>query len=252
MSENRFKAVVLDLFDTLVNWSPGQLPKMQWKGREIHSTIPWIMPTLEEALGPGLEPETFMRAYLSVIEEVNAERDREDIEITCAERFTRTLARMGLGEDDRLHTLAEALTRTHMNGVRSVTAAPSNRVEAVRTLSRHYRLGLLSNFDDSHAGHQIVSDTGVSSLFEAVVISADVGIRKPNPAIFERIITMLGLSAGDILFVGDTPVADVAGAKRVGMAAVWINRKGEPMPEGIPTPDIEVSDLAELPGLLGC
>lgn len=252
MSENRFKAVVLDLFDTLVNWSPGMLPRMQWHGREMHSTIPWIMPSLEEALGSAFDPDLFVGTYMSVVEEINAVRDRENIEITCLERFVRVLIRMGFKDDKRTRSLAETLTRTHMNGVRNVTSAPANRAEAVRRLSRHYRLGLLSNFDDSTTGHQILSDTSVGSLFEAVIISADVGLRKPNPAIFERIMTMLDLRADDILFVGDTPLADVAGPKRVGMVAAWINRKGEPMPEGLPVPDIELSDLAELPDLLGC
>ncbi len=252
MAEYRFKAVVLDLFDTLVNWNPNLLPEMEWRGRQIRSTLPWVLPRIEAALGQGFEREPFLRTYLSVVEEINAVRERDGIEITCAERFLRVFERLGLGDGDGLRPLAEAVTRVHMDGVRSVTSAPPARVEAVRRLACSYRLGLLSNFDDSTAGHQIISDTGVGGLFEAVVVSADVGLRKPNPAIFEQVLAMLGLVADEILFVGDTPAHDVAGAKQVGMRAAWINRNGLAIPDGISAPDIVIPDLAELPDILGC
>ncbi len=252
MAEPRFKAIVLDLFDTLVNWNASLLPEMEWHGRRIHSTLPWVLPRIEEALGPSFEREKFLDVYLSVIEEINAEREREGIEITCTERFVRVFERLGAENNGDLRTLAQAVTRIHMHGVRSVTSAPPNRVEAVRRLAQSYRLGILSNFDDSTAGHQIISDTGVRGLFEAIVVSADVGLRKPNPAIFERMTAMLALDAGEILFVGDTPAHDVAGSKRAGMHAAWINRHGIALPDGTPAPDIVIADLAELPGVLGC
>jgi len=252
MAKLRFKAIVLDLFDTLVNWNANLLPEMEWHGRRIHSTLPWVLPRIEDALGPVFEREKFLDVYLSVMEEINAEREREGIEITCTERFVRVFERLEVKNNGDLQALARAVTRIHMDGVRSVTSAPPNRVEAVRRLAQTYRLGMLSNFDDSTAGHQIIADTGVRDLFEAIVVSADVGLRKPNPAIFERVTTMLALGADDILFVGDTPAHDVAGSKRAGMHAAWINRHGIALPDGTPAPDIVIADLADLPAVLGC
>lgn len=254
MAEPNFKAVILDLFDTLVDWDPNRLPTVRWKGREIRSTLPWITPKLEELLGPRYQPEPFLATYTAVIEEINAERDRDGIEITCCERFLRTLRRLGLEQNGLdLGALAEILTRAHMAGIRGVTAAPARRVEAVRRLARHYRLGMLSNFDDGATGHEIIADTGVGALFEAVIVSADVGMRKPNPLVFEQMLKMLGLGdASEALFVGDMPELDVAGPKRVGMHAAWINRHGRALPEGIPSPDLVIADLAELPDVLKC
>lgn len=252
MADPRFKAIVLDLFDTLVNWNADLLPEMEWRGRLIHSTLGWVLSKVEAALGPSFEREAFVGTYLSVIEEINAEREREGIEITCTERFVRVFERLGVEKNGDLRALAETVTRVHMDGVRSVTSAPPGRIEAVHRLARSYRLGILSNFDDSTAGHQIISDTGVRDLFEAVVVSADVGLRKPNRAIFERVMTMLALEPGEVLFVGDTPAHDIAGSKQVGMRAAWINRHGAAIPDGIPTPDIVIADLADLPDILGC
>jgi putative hydrolase of the HAD superfamily len=245
-----FKAIVLDLFDTLVNWDPDGLPLMQWKGRDIHSTIPWILPKVSEALGTRYDRDAFMTAYGAVQDEINHERERDGIEITCFERFVRTLQRLGLEDGSKLERLAEELTRIHMGGVRNVTSAPAARKDAVRRLAEKYRLGLLSNFDDSKTGWEIMADTGVKDKFEAIIISADLRLRKPNPKIFQRMLAMLNLAAPEVLFVGDTPHHDVGGAKAVGMAAAWISRHALPLPEGVAQPDYIIRDLAELPGVL--
>jgi len=244
-----FQAIVLDLFDTLVNWDPDGLPIMHWKGREMHSTLPWLLPKVAEALGAKYDQDAFMTAYAAVYEEINAERERDGIEITCLDRFERTLHHLDLSEN-QVPRLAEELTRIHMRGVRQVTSAPAARKDAVRRLAEKYRLGLLSNFDDSKTGWEIMADTGVKDKFEAIIISADLKLRKPNPKIFAHMLGMLNLAARDVLFVGDTPHHDVGGAKAVGMSAAWISRHALPLPEGVAQPDYIIRDLAELPELL--
>lgn len=241
---------MLDLFDTLVDWDPNLLPLFEWHGREVHSTIPWILPKVAQWLGPKYDRDSFVTAYMSVYEEINAEREREGVEITCRERFVRTLARLGSGASDEVNTIAQALARIHMGGVRKATSAPAARVAAVKRLAQKHRMGLLSNFDDSRTGWEIISDTGVRDQFEAIIISADVGLRKPNPKIFLQMLEMLELPAPEVLFVGDTPHHDVAGAKNVGMSAAWISRHALPLPDGLPYPDYVIKDLAELPDLL--
>ena len=75
-----------------------------------------------------------------------------------------------------------------------------------------------------------MADTGVKDKFEAIIISADLRLRKPNPKIFQRMLAMLNLTAPEVLFVGDTPHHDVGGAKAVGMSAAWISRHALPLP----------------------
>lgn len=251
MADPRFKAIVLDLFDTLVAWNPALLPMAAWRGREFRSTTPLLFPILEESLGARFDREAFMDAHAKVYEEIFAARSRDEIEISCLERFTRTLERIGV-EPVLAGELAERLRRTHMARVREVTAAPAPRLEAVRRLHQHYRLGLLSNFDDAATGHEIMHDTGIHALFEVVVISAELGLRKPHRDIFRHTLDALALAPGEILFVGDTPHEDVLGAKRMGIHVAWINKHQTPFPEGIGAPEIEIGDLAELPDRLGC
>lgn len=251
MADPRFKAIVLDLFDTLVTWNPTMLPMAKWRGREFRSTTPLLFPILEESLGAGFDHEAFMDAHAKVYEEIFAARSRDEIEISCLERLTRTLERIGV-EAAMVAPLAERLRSTHMARVRAVTAAPPPRLEAVRRLHQHYRLGLLSNFDDAATGHEIMHDTGIRELFDVVVISAELGLRKPHREIFRHTLDALGLKPGEVLFVGDTPHEDVLGAKRMGIHVAWINKHQKPFPEGIGAPEIEIGDLAELPDRLGC
>ncbi len=250
VADPRFKAIIIDLFDTLVTWNPSLLELVSWRGREFRSTTPLLFPILERALA-NFDREIFMDTYSKVQEEIYASKVKHEIEVTCLERFTRTLDRIGV-ERARVASLAEELRSTHMARVRSVTAAPAARIEAIRKLHRHYRLALLSNFDDSATGHAIMLDTGVRDLFDVIVISAELGLRKPNPKIFTHVLAALGLGADEALFVGDTPHEDVLGAKRAGIHVAWINKRSKPFPEGIPAPEIEIADLAELPDRLGC
>lgn len=250
MAERRFAAVVLDLFDTLVRWSPQRLPEMEIGGRRVHTTIPWLIPALESGLGEGFRVEAFVEAYGKVLSEIDAERRAAAIEITCTERFRRTLERLRPAAAS-IAALAEELTRTHMAAVRSVTAAPPGYAAVVSRLARLYRLGLLSNFDDARTGREILADTGVSNHFEIVMISAEVRLRKPHPEIFASLLRRLDLEPADVLFVGDTPREDVAGARAAGIPVAWLSdNKGE-FPPDVEPPDFTIGNLTELPALLG-
>jgi len=251
VAEHRYRAVVIDLFDTLVNWNADALPLMQFRGREIRSTTPLLYPALETALGNRFDRERFSEAHASVYSEIFAARARPDaIEITCLERFARTLTMLEVDEGQAA-PLAENLRRIHMATVRKVTKAPAARIDAMKRIAKYLRVGLISNFDDSETGHLIMHDTGIRGLFEAVIISADAGYRKPNPLIFKKMLDEMRLEPADILFVGDTPLDDVLGSKGAGMHSAWIRTGGRELPAGIPAPDIVISDLAELPDALG-
>jgi HAD superfamily hydrolase (TIGR01549 family) len=250
VAKREFKAIVLDLFDTLVKWEPDRLPMMEVNGKQVRTTMPWVFPALEQRLGRAFNQQGFIEVYSAVVDEILIERERDHLEITCHERFSRTLKRMDHPEEE-IHLFAHDLTRVHMNAVRSVTWAPLARLEAVRRMAPHYRLGLLSNFDDAQCGREVLFDTGVADLFEAIIISAEVGLRKPNPRIYRQMLEMLRLDASEVLFVGDTPREDVAGPQEAGMQTAWISKGAAAVPEGIPQPHFVITDLSELPQILG-
>jgi HAD superfamily hydrolase (TIGR01549 family) len=251
MFNREFRAIVVDLFDTLVKWEPERLPLMEINGRAMRTTMPWIFPRLRQHLGSDFNQGGFIDIYTAVLEEIALERERDGVEITCWERFVRTLARITAISPDESEAFAEELTRIHMSQVRAVTVAPKERVEAIRRLAPHYRLGLLSNFDDAQCGREVLADSGVAELFEAVIISAEVRLRKPDPRIFRRMLAMLDLAPHEVLYVGDTPRDDVWGAYQVGIPTVWISKGAAALPEGIPQPRFIIQELSELPRVLG-
>jgi putative hydrolase of the HAD superfamily len=79
-----------------------------------------------------------------------------------------------------------------------------------------------------------------------VLVSADLGIQKPERAAYEALTQALGVAAEEIAFVGDTPASDVAGALRAGMFAVWLDAEGVKYPQDIPAPSATIHALPEL------
>lgn len=91
---------------------------------------------------------------------------------------------------------------------------------------------------------------GIEGWFGAVVISGEVGVGKPDPAVFELALEGLGGEAGAACHVGDLLEADVAGANAAGVRSIWLNRNGARREHGDPEPDLEVRSLSELIPLL--
>ena len=91
----------------------------------------------------------------------------------------------------------------------------------------------------------------LDAVCPCVVVSGEVGYRKPEPEIFHEALRCLSLDASaDVLFVGDDPVADIGGAQALGLSTAWVHR-GRTWPDGLPHPDHEVSHVADLATHLG-
>jgi HAD superfamily hydrolase (TIGR01509 family) len=97
-----------------------------------------------------------------------------------------------------------------------------------------------------------LAECGLDRLVGFRVLSSEVGWRKPHPAIYAAALAQAGVRPEEALFVGDRPVEDVAGPKRLGMRAVLCRFDGdaEPLPSWA-TPDAVVPDLLSLFRLLG-
>lgn len=85
-------------------------------------------------------------------------------------------------------------------------------------------LGVISNWDGRLAW--VLDGLGLASWFDTIVSSADVGLHKPDPRIFELACARVGVAPRDAVHVGDHHYADVVGATAVGMGAVLIDRHG--------------------------
>jgi 2-haloalkanoic acid dehalogenase type II len=134
----------------------------------------------------------------------------------------------------------------------------SDSRRAVETIGRRLPVSLMSNADDNF----LYPPLARNGLTFAVALSSE-GARayKPHLAIFERLSEAIGVPRDEILYVGDSPFADVTGAKNAGLQAAWLNRRGHhpleqaaragnPETSGTGTPliaaDVEIASLDEL------
>ena len=92
--------------------------------------------------------------------------------------------------------------------------------------------------------------SGIDRYFDLVVASGDLGLQKPDPAIFQHVLDTLCVPPERAWHIGDNLAADVGGARNAGMTAVWLNRDGIERPADAVEPDIEVRSLRELIALL--
>ncbi len=110
-------------------------------------------------------------------------------------------------------------------------------------LRAQYTLGALTN------GNADLGRIGLAPLFDFALHAGAVGASKPQPPMFLEALRRIGGGPETTVHVGDDPLADVAGARAVGMWTVWVNRRGNPWPGG-DQPDAEVRSLRELAGVL--
>ncbi|MBD3242196.1 MAG: HAD-IA family hydrolase [Chitinivibrionales bacterium] len=155
--------------------------------------------------------------------------------------FERTLEAVGCG-DGILAAKLNALYLRHR--FEDIELYP-DVIPALDALRGHYRLGLLSN------GNGYPERCGLPGRFSFVVFSQDIGIEKPDPAIFAAACEQAGCRPAELMHVGDSLRTDIAGANAAGAVSVWLNRSGAKNSSDI-LPDYEVRTLAELPGIAGC
>ncbi|PZN33406.1 MAG: hypothetical protein DIU71_05165 [Proteobacteria bacterium] len=117
-------------------------------------------------------------------------------------------------------------------------------LSALDRLAGRYRLFTASN------GNADLRKIGIAPYFERCVAAREVGALKPDAAVFHTVIEGTGLAAHEVLHVGDDPLLDVEGARRAGMAAVWLNRTAATWPADLPAPLHTVTTLTELVELL--
>ncbi len=185
-------------------------------------------------------------------------------DIYAPEQLHRLRHRIGLRHPELCHDLStlrmkmlrEMLVRAGYDEAPAAQAfevfqAARNRVRlyddvvpALQLLAKTHRLFALTN------GNASLQAIGISQLFEACVTARELGVAKPDPQFFERALKFTGLTATQVLHVGDHPENDIQAAGRVSIATLWLNRKSAVWPLLDCAPDHELSNLAPLAAML--
>lgn len=129
----------------------------------------------------------------------------------------------------------------------------SDSAEALHALKKRYKLAIISNVDDDlfeFSRKQLQTD------FDWIITAEQVQAYKPSTKNFHHAIKRIGIPQEKILHVAQSLFHDIAPAKKLGLATVWINRRHDregfgatPPAEAIP--DLEVPDLQTLVSIIG-
>ena len=193
------RAVVFDLWDTLVDFDPVA-------GRAFQDQV---------AARLGRDPDEFAALWVEgrSVRESGTLRDYL----------------LGIGAPEEL---VDEVVEMRCDSTRSLLVPRPGAVETLAELrERGYGVGLITvcSEDVPH----LWPETPFANLFDATVFSCSVGLRKPDPRIYQLACEELEVELQKAMFVGDGANDELAGAQRVGMRAVLIHRPGEepPWPE---------------------
>lgn len=225
----RIEAISLDFYGTLIHPRDG-------RGRGTN--------LVDYLRAEGLEPGPYEHRMLYEI------FGRHDLDYSPA-----------APEDDRKRYLAELTARAlGCLGVSTAEAPPQRHAEAVwhilgpdafvpypetsEVLAELRRAGypllLLSNWQRGLA--HFVAELGLADAFDHLICSAELGVAKPDSAIFAAACESVGVPPERVLHVGDTPADDYEGSRRAGLQAILIDRAAAAPADGIET----IADLREI------
>ncbi|MGD2185923.1 MAG: HAD family hydrolase [Desulfobacterales bacterium] len=120
---------------------------------------------------------------------------------------------------DQLRPIADTIA----NAWQTHISIDPDAIPILSALKKNKMLGLVSNFDHPPHVRRILSNHGLESFFDTIIISSEVGVKKPDPAIFMIALEQTGLSQDEVVYVGDTD-EDVAGAIAAGIQPIFIAR----------------------------
>jgi len=247
---NKYSTIIFDLFDTIVNFNFSHLPSIELKGLRSKTTSIEVYEVFARYY-PEIDFADFHDPFIESYHQFQEMKLKEFKEFPNRERFKLMLSKMDLREIKNRDQLLEDMVLAHMNGIASCVELPENNKKTLEYIkSKGYRLAIVSNFDYAPTAYMLLERFNIKNLFEEIVISEEVGWRKPNHIIFETVINKLEIQPQDALFVGDNFDADVVGSKALGMDAAWINRKNRPENGLNPTPDYIIYNLTELENII--
>jgi putative hydrolase of the HAD superfamily len=206
---NAIKAIGFDLFNTLITVEP----------HALDHAVNILAGSLQKE-GFALEPEAFREVHRqAALEHISATR-RDGRETHNRFWISTALGHLGWAVEPYDLRIARAIEVYFAAFVEYCHVIPGTE-EMLGALKERYPLGLLSNFTHAPAAKAIIDGLGLTSFFDVVLISGEVGYRKPCALVFQLLAEKLGVTPAELLYVGDDPAPDIDGACSAGLKPVW-------------------------------
>ncbi|MDI6691307.1 MAG: HAD family hydrolase [Candidatus Bathyarchaeota archaeon] len=204
------KAIIFDFIGTLTNVKNYSLENSKRK----------LYKALVDA-GFNVGAESFLEAYTQAHEKYRVIRYEKLVEVTNAVWISEALNYLGFKanpDDTRIKTAVNIFFEDYLN---SLELRPCVR-KLLEKASTNHKLGIISNFTYAPVIYAGLRKLGINQFFNVVLVSEEVGWRKPHMKIFEEVLKRFGIVGEEAVYVGDSPAEDIMGAKAAGMKTIFV------------------------------
>ncbi|MCL5877926.1 MAG: HAD family hydrolase [Candidatus Bathyarchaeota archaeon] len=205
------KAVIFDYIGTLVNC----------KGYSMTASENNLFSALV-AEGFDITKTKFLDAYHIAHLKYRRIRYEEFKEVTNAIWVAEALCSLGYRVTPEDECIKAALNVFFQDFIDTLELREGAK-QLLEQTSAQTKVGLISNFTHAPVIHKSLRKVGIPRYFNAIVVSDEVGCRKPCPDIFHELLGRLEVKAEEAVFVGDSPLEDIKGAKDVGLRTVFVS-----------------------------
>jgi HAD superfamily hydrolase (TIGR01549 family) len=206
----------------------------------------------EIAAEHGIDALALKAAYISEAEgfwkRLSADALQVKLKAVREQLWKSALERVGVDDDSRRLALRSAQRyNDYRKKYYTLFPGTADVLQSLRDLGK--RLGLVTNgFSETH--REKIGLLQLGELFDAIFIADEVGMLKPDPALFVHACAALGGSPPSCAMVGDRYDRDIRGAAEAGLFTVWVNVRDEPLPPGAPPPDATCATIVDAGRLL--
>ena len=234
-------ALLFDLCGTLVEASSSVLDtKKGYYGiqvRAIHRSL--------RKNGVIVDWPSFWK-YYELIRAEQQTRSRQTLrEYDMCKRVSDTFRCLGIDISPSSELIKQAVNAYIVPYVNSLKINDYTR-DLLKSLFVRYNLGLVTNFAYPPGAYAVLDKFRLRPFFKAVVISGELGWKKPSPKIFEEALSKLAVNSFQAAYIGDDIEVDTLGAKAVGLRTILISKKETKNSEA----DATIRDLRQLPSAI--
>jgi putative hydrolase of the HAD superfamily len=238
LNPENIRAIAFDYGNTLIEFGPHQ----------IESQYSAMRDTLTRMFGNCDEQRLKSIRDRQSIAPLYTDYKENDLKIITAELVTEIYDIVPNEEQ------VNELIQTRYDAFLRVVKLNGEVLPLLKKLKAKYRVALLSNYPCSRTILDSLKQIGIDEVFDATIISGDVGYVKPHPKPFEILLTELQIRPDQCVYVGDNWLADVQGSKRVGMHSVlttqYVPYHNVEQNEDDHNPDASIRNLTELQNIL--
>jgi len=175
--------------------------------------------------GHEVEYNAFRDAYRASARAQNIQANNTWEEFDHEKRLLDTLETMNYTKPE-LPTIVRDLWKEYLTLWPIHSKLYKETIPLLKYLKGRYKLGLVTNFVDGPTARKVFDNLQLEKLFDVLIISGEVGYRKPKRLLFDFALTELKSIPEKSVMVGDTVEADVIEPKEIGMKAILIDEDG--------------------------